>query len=111
MAQGATPIFSKSIVASASLTQYRGATLAGALPAAGGNGGIADTSATSGQMVTVHILGSQLAESGAAFNANVLLEFDAQGRMITRTTGAIVARSITAATAAGQLLEVVLIPN
>lgn len=111
MAQGAIPIFSKSILATTAITQFRGVNLAGAAPAAGAAGLIADTSAASGEMVTGHILGTAIAESGAAFSANTLLEFDSTARLIARTTGIAAARSISAATAAGQLLEVVLLPN
>jgi hypothetical protein len=111
MAQGSTTIFAKSVLASAAITQYRGVNLAGAVPAAGAAGYLADTGAASGQMVTANMNGTAIGESGAAYNANALLEFDSVGRLIAKTTGIAVARSISAATAAGQLLEVVLLPN
>jgi hypothetical protein len=111
MAQGATTIFAKSVLATAAITQYRGVNLAGAVPAAGAAGYLADTGAAIGDMVTVNMLGTAIGESGAAYSANTLLEFDSVGRLIAKTTGVSVARSISAATAAGQLLEVVLLLN
>lgn len=56
-------------------------------------------------------LGREIVEAGAAFAANVLLESDAQGRGILKTTGIATARSVGAATAAGDLVEVYVIPN
>lgn len=60
---------------------------------------------------TVDTLGLVSVEAGAAVSAGDLIESDASGRGITRTAGAIVARAIDAATAAGDLIRCVLIPN
>ena len=50
-----------------------------------------------------------LAEAGAAVTAGVRLEVDAQGRFITLAAGKAVAVAYSAATAAGQLMQVQLI--
>ena len=99
------------VVATAAITQSRGMTLAGAVPAAAGNGGIAYTGGAIGDTVTVNVIGTAVAEAGAAFNAGTLLEFDSSARLVTRASGAPVARAITAAAAAGSMVEVLLIPN
>lgn len=99
------------VLATAAITQNRGITLAGGVPAAGANGCLAVTGGAIGEMVTANVLGTATAEAGAAFAANVPLQFDATARLVTLTTGEKVARSITAASAAGVVAEVLLIPN
>lgn len=111
MAAGSTVLFSKTIAATATITGGQGITLAGAVPAAGAAGYVAEFSGVSGDLITANLLGTTVAISGAAFAANTLLEFDAAGKMITKTTGVAVARSILAATAANQQLEVLILPN
>ena len=99
------------VVATAAITQFRGITLAGGVPAAAGNGFIAYTAGAIGDTVTANVLGTAIAEAGAAFAANTLLEFDSNARLVTRVSGAVVARSITAASGAGVQAEVLIIPN
>lgn len=111
MAVGSVEILQKTITASAALTQFRGATLAGALASAAGNGYVAAVGAASGAKTTLTVLGTCVAEAGAAVSANALLEFDSSGRVVTRSSGAIVGRSITAGSASGSLLEMLVIPN
>lgn len=111
MAAGSTVVQALSITATATITGGSGITLAGAVPAAGASGYIAEISGVSGQQITANVLGTTVATSGAAFAANTLLEFNGSGKLIAKTTGIAVARSILAATAADQLLEVLIIPN
>lgn len=59
----------------------------------------------------VTIIGAMPVESGAAIAAGDLIESDATGRAITRTTGAIVARALQPATAAGEFVLCLLIAN
>jgi hypothetical protein len=114
MAAGSIPKLTLGVVATAALTQYRGATVLGAVPAAGANAlGIATTGGAIGERVPVAVLGTALAEAGAAISAGAALELDASGRVVTRSTGVTVGRmapGMTAA-AAGDVVEVVLIPN
>ena len=56
-------------------------------------------------------MGTAQVEAGAAFAADIALQFDSVGRLVTRTTGVTVARSITAAAAVGDIAEALLIPN
>jgi len=111
MAVGNYTELSLPIKATAAIAQYRGVTLAGAVPAAAANGVIARTAAAIGDMVTGDVLGTAQAEAGAAFAIGTALEFDSTARLVTRSSGATVARAITAASAAGDLVEVLLIPN
>ena len=99
------------VVATAAITQFRGMTLAGGVPAAAANGGIAFTSGAIGDTVTMNVIGTAIAEAGAAFAAGTLLEFDSNARLVTRASGVPVARAITAASGAGVQAEVLLIPN
>lgn len=112
MAAASTPILSLTVRATAAITQARGVTLAGGVPAAGANGAIARVGAASGELLTVDVVGTTIAEAGAAVAAaGTALEFDAQARLITANTGKIVARSVGTAGAAGDMFEVLLIPN
>lgn len=112
MAASSTNTLVLSIAATAALTQFRAVTTAGALPAAGANMlGIAQQGAAIGEAAPVVALGTAIGEAGAAVAAGALLETDASGRFITRSAGAIVGRALTAAGAAGDQMEVFLIPN
>lgn len=112
MAAAAKKVLTLSVVAAAALAQYRAVTGLGAVPAAGARSlGFTDTAAAAGERVAVGAVGSTIAEAGAAFAADVALELDASGRVITKAAGVTVARALQAAGAAGQLVEVLLIPN
>lgn len=74
--------------------------------------GVARTAGVSGDKIAVDVLGTAIVESGAAFSAGATLKSDASGRGITwATSGAKIALALEAATAAGQFIEVLLIPN
>lgn len=111
MAVGNYSEVSLPIKATATITQNRGITFAGAVPAAGANGAAAVFGGVSGDLITANVMGTATVEAGAAFAVNVALEFDSVGRYVTKTSGATVARSITAAAAAGDIVEALLIPN
>lgn len=112
MAIAYTALLTHSLIATAALTQYRAVTGAGAVPAAGARAlGIAAVSGAIGERVPVIIEGTAAAEAGAAVVVDAALEVDASGRFITKASGVAVARALTAATAAGQQIEVLLIAN
>lgn len=75
--------------------------------------GVARSDAAVGAVCPVDSLGTAIVQSGAAIAAGAALETDANGRAVTRTTGPTVARMAPGevATAAGQRIEVILIPN
>lgn len=59
----------------------------------------------------VDVLGVVRIETGGAVADGALIESDAEGRAITRSSGAVVARVLDGTTAAGQKALCVLIPN
>ena len=111
MAVGEVAILQKTVIATATLTQYRGATLAGAAVSAAGNGYPCATGGVSGDAIPMVLLGVAVCEAGAAISAGALLEFDSAGRFITRSAGAIVGRALSAAAGSGSLFEGFVIPN
>lgn len=112
MAQKIT-ILSLTARSTGAILKKRAVTYAGAQAGAGVTIlGIADFGATAaGQDVTVDVIGTSIATSGAAFAVGTALETDASGRLITRSAGVTVARALEAATAADQLIEVLLLAN
>lgn len=112
MAAAAYKILTLSVVATAALTQNRAVTGTGAVPAAAGRClGFADVNAAIGDRVSVNALGTTVAEAGAAVAVEALVELDALGRVVTKAAGVAVGRALSAATAAGQQIEILLIPN
>jgi len=103
------------VTAAATLQPMRGVTTAGAVPAAGAAiAGFTRTGAISGDLVSVDCGGTVMAETGGAIAVGAAVEVDAQGRVVTRTTGATVGRMApgqAAATAAGQFVELAYIPH
>jgi hypothetical protein len=74
--------------------------------------GVATTDAAVGDLVAVKALGTAVVEAGAAISAGDTVKADAQGRAIPwETAGARLGIALEAAAAAGQLIEVFLIPN
>jgi hypothetical protein len=101
-----------SIPAAAAVLANRGITATGAVPAAGGNViGFTRTEGAVGDLVPTDAAGTVLATAGAAIANGAALEVDAQGRVVTRTSGATVGRALKAATGAGDVIEIRFIPN
>lgn len=74
--------------------------------------GVTRLAGVSGDNVPVDTLGTAIVESGAAFAKGASLKADGDGKAITWvTSGAKVAIALEAATDAGQMIEVLLIPN
>lgn len=74
--------------------------------------GVARSAGVASDKVSVDVLGTAIVEAGAAVSAGATLKSDASGRAITWvTSGAKVAVALEAASAAGQFIEVLLIPN
>jgi len=98
--------------ATGALTTNRFVTPAIAQAAAGANTlGVVRQTAAIGDAVTVDILGTAQVEAGAAVAAGATIGVDASGRGITWASGAKVAVALEAASAAGQVIECLLIPN
>ncbi len=112
MAATSTNTLVLSVVATAALTQFRAVNIAGAVPAAAATSlGVAQQGAAIGEACPVVALGTAIGEAGAAITAGALLETDSVGRFVTRSAGVIVGRALTAAGAAGDQIEIFLIPN
>jgi len=107
------PLLTLAIAATAALTANRAATLAGAVPAAGAaaTGGVCTRDTAIGGIAPCDVLGTTTMEAGAAVAAGVQLDLDASGRAITHAAGVIIGRALQAAAAAGDLIEVLLLPT
>ncbi len=114
MSRQALTLFALPVTASGAIPEARFVTPASALAGAGVNTlGVARMTAASGDAITVDVLGTAVVEAGAALTANGPIQTDATGRAIDKAAGVTVARLLPGqtASAAGQFVEVLLIPN
>lgn len=115
MSRQSHPIFTATVTSTSALTANRFVTTTGAVPAAGANAlGVARAPAlAAGESVPVDVLGTAVVQAGAAIAAGAAVECDASGRAITKAAGATLGRLAPGevATALGDFVEVVLIPN
>jgi hypothetical protein len=115
MSKSNIALLTLSVLASAAVTNGRAITQAGAHAAAGGLAiGITRSDGTSGDMVPVDVMGTAIAEAGAAFDKDVALMVGTNGKLIAHDGDGdkhAVARSIDAATADGSRVEVLLVPT
>lgn len=106
------PLLTLSIAATALLGEHLAIGHDGALAGAGlAMYGLSDTDADIGDQVAIDVLGTSIATAGAAIAEGVALEVDPNGKLITRVGGIVVARSLQLATADGDKLEVLLLPQ
>lgn len=74
--------------------------------------GVARSAGALGEVVPIDVLGTAVVEAGAAIAEGATVKSDSTGRAITwATSGAKVGIALDAATAAGQLIEVLLLQN
>ncbi|HET8898101.1 MAG TPA: DUF2190 family protein [Rhodanobacteraceae bacterium] len=101
------------VIAAAAIEAERFVTAAGAYPTAATSAfGVSTTKAASGELFGVDVLGTAIVTAGAAIAKNASLEVGSSGKAITRTsTNPIVAVALQAASADGDRIEVLLIPN
>jgi hypothetical protein len=103
------------VIATAALDNNRAVTQAGAYPAAGGLAfGITRSDAAIGDPTPVDVQGTAIVTAGAAFSKDVPLMVGTNGKLIAHDNDGdkhAVARSMEAATADGQLVEVLLVPS
>lgn len=114
MASSKISLLVSSVVATATLSQYRAATEAGAVPAAAARCfGFTETAGAIGDRVPVAVIGTTIAEAGAAIAANAAVELDSSGRVVTRSAGVTVGRLMpgSVASAAGDMVEILLMPS
>ncbi len=107
------PILPYTVTATGAISASRFVTPAGAQAGADANTlGIARTAASAGDTIAVDVLGIVTAEAGAAVSAGSTIKSDSSGRAITwATSGAKVGVALSSASAAGDMITVLLIPN
>lgn len=113
MSQQSISLLALTVALTGTVAASRFVTPAGAQAGADANTlGVVRTAGVSGEKVTADVLGTAVVEAGAAVAANATVKSDASGRAITWVTaGAKVGIALQAASAAGDLIEVLLIPN
>ena len=113
MSAQAISLLALAVDAGGVITANRFVTPAGIQAVDGSNTlGVARMSAAAADKLTVDALGTAVVEAGAAVAKGASLKSNSQGQAITwASAGAKVAIALEAASAAGQLIEVLLIPN
>lgn len=113
MSQNFTSLLALTVMAASAIAANRFVTPAGAQAGADANTlGASRSAAASGEKLPVDVLGTAVVEAGAAVTAGATVKSDASGRAIPwATSGAKVGVALEAASAAGQLIEVLLVPN
>lgn len=111
--QGNIALLTKSFTAAAALAQYQPVTAAGAAAVAAGNAiGSANIPAVSGDLYPAVVMGTCLMVAGAAISAGALLEVHTTvTQVVTKSAGVAIGRALNAASTAGDIVEVLLIPN
>lgn len=105
----AVSLLTLTLTASADVVAARFVSIAGAQSTAGGLAlGVSQSNATPGQQFPAVVFGTAIVESGGAFSKGDPLQSDAQGRAVDATTGPVVAHALEDATAAGEMVEVLL---
>jgi hypothetical protein len=103
-------LFTHTVAATAAITADRFITHAGAVPAAGAVClGVARTSAESGDVLSVDVIGTTMVTAGDTITVGAAVETDNAGRAIPLDSGVKLGRALTAG-ATGALVEVLLIP-
>lgn len=109
------PTLTLTVIAAAALVNNRAVNQAGNYPAAGGLAfGITRSDAATGDPTPVDVQGTAIATAGAAFSKDVPLMVGTDGKLVAHDGDGdkhAVARSMQAATADGQLVEVLLVPS
>lgn len=113
MSAQATSLLAIALAASSAVAASRFVTPLGAQAGADANTlGVARFAAAIGEKMTVDVDGTAVVEAGAAVTAGSTIKSDASGRAIAWvTSGAKVAIALDSATAAGQMIEVLLVSN
>jgi hypothetical protein len=109
-----TALLSLTVAAAGVIAAYRFVTPGGAQAGADANtlGAARYAAGAAGEKIAVDVLGTTIIEAGAAITAGATVKADASGKAITwAASGAKVGLALQAATAAGDLIEVLLIPN
>ena len=107
-------ILATTVQAGEDLKKHRFVTFEGEYPAAAGDSayGVTVNDADDDEYVTVDVLGITVVEATAAIAAGAAVQAEADGKAKTLAANEVqVGRALTAASAAGDLIRVLLIPN
>lgn len=105
-------VLTLSFKASAALSANTFVTATGAVATAAGNAvGVARSDAASGDLCPVDVLGTAKVIASAAISAGARVEVAAGGKAVTQSAGTTVGIALEAASAAGDVIEVLLIAN
>lgn len=109
----AIEVLTLGLTATAAIAQFQPVQATGAPAVAAGNAvGFASVAAASGERVPVTVQGTVVAIAGAAIAAGALVEVHTTvTQVVTRSAGVSIGRALTAATAAGDQIEVLILPN
>lgn len=114
MSKASIPLMTLTVIASASLANNRAVNQAGAYPAAGGLAfGVTRSDAAIGDPTPVDVHGTAIATAGAAFNKDVPLMVGTDGKVVAHDGDGdkhAIGRSLEAATADGEEVEILLTP-
>lgn len=113
MAATYVDLLSIGVTAGSALAQYQPVQASGAAATAAGNAvGFTKVSCASGDRVPVQVAGVALAVAGAAITAGALVEVGSTvTQVVTKSAGIAIGRALEAATAAGQIIPVLIIPQ
>lgn len=113
MSKQSTPVLALTIEASGTITANRFVTPVNDQAVADENTlGVARSTVSDGEQVTVDVLGTAVVEAGAAITAGATVKSNASGKAITwATSGAKVGIALQDAAGDGSFIEVLLIPN
>ena len=114
MAASTTALLALSFTSLSALSEYQPVQATGAAATAGGNAvGFSDTVVPSaGQRFAATSIGTSLAVAGAAIAVGALIEVHSTvTQVVTRSAGVAIGRALTAASGAGDVIQVLLISN
>lgn len=113
MSRQAISLLTLTVALTGTVAAHRFITAAGAQATADANTlGVARSEGVSGEKIPVDVIGTAVVEAGAAIALGATLETDSTGRGVTwATSGGKVGIALQAASAAGEFIEVLLLPN
>lgn len=113
MAASGIDILTLGLTATATIAQFQPVQASGAPAAAAGNAvGFARIGGNTGDRVPVTVQGTVIAIAGAAIAAGAQVEVHTTvTQVVTKSAGVAIGRALTAATAAGDQIEVLILPN
>ena len=114
MAASKISLLTLSLTSAAALAQYQPVQATGAAATAAGNAvGFSDASVSAAsQVFPATVLGTAIAVAGAAIAIGALVEVHTTvTQVVTKSAGIAIGRALTAAAAAGDLIEVLIISN